>query len=56
MLLSSGSPGVYAAIETQYKSIIALCGGEDAGIIEVVGEDNKSEAALAKAEALGKSL
>lgn len=56
MLLSSGSPGVYAAIETQYKSIIALCGGEDAGIVEVCGKDNKSDAALAKAEEFGKSL
>ena len=56
LILSSGSPNVYAAIETQYKSILALCGGEDAGIVEVNGEDNKSEAALAKAEAFGKSL
>lgn len=56
LILSSGSPNVYTAIETQYKSIIALCGGEDAGIVEVCGADNKSEEALAKAEAFGKSL
>ena len=56
MILSSGSPGVYTAIETQYKSIIALCGGEDAGIVEVCGDDNKTDAALAKAEEFGKSL
>ena len=56
LILSSGSPNVYAAIETQYKSILALCGGEDAGIVEVCGEDNKTEAALAKAEEFGRSL
>ena len=56
LLLSSASPGVYGAIELQYKSILALCGGEDAGIIEVCGEENKGEAILAKAEAFGKSL
>ena len=34
----------------------AMFGAEDAGILAVNGEDNKSEAALARAEALGKSL
>jgi hypothetical protein len=33
-----------------------MFGAEDAGILAVNGEDNKSEAALARAEALGKSL
>ena len=39
-----------------YKCILAMFGAEDAGILAVNGEDNKSEAALAKAEALGKGL
>lgn len=56
LILSSGSPNVYTGIEMQYKSILALCGGENAGIIEVNGADNKSEGALAKAEAFGRSL
>ena len=56
LILSSGSPNVYAAIETQYKSVISLCGGEDAGIITCAGAENKTEAALAKAEEFGKSL
>ena len=56
LILSSGSPNVYAAIETQYKSVISLCGGEDAGIITCAGAENKTESALAKAEEFGKSL
>ncbi len=56
LILSSGSPNVYAAIEAQYKSVISLCGGEDAGIITCAGAENKTEAALAKAEEFGKSL
>ena len=56
LILSSASPNVYAAIETQYKTMVGFFGAEDAGIIESNGEDNKSEAALAKAEEFGKSL
>ncbi|MDO5134260.1 MAG: flavodoxin family protein [Eubacteriales bacterium] len=56
LILSSGSPNVYAGIEAQYKMIVSLCGGEDAGIIAFSGAENKSEAALAKAEEFGRSL
>lgn len=56
LILSSASPGVTGGIEAQYKCMLAMFGAEDAGIIAVNGEDNKSEAALAKAEALGKGL
>ena len=40
----------------QRKTMVGLFGAEDAGIIESNGTDNKSEAALAKAEEFGKSL
>ena len=56
LILSSASPGVTGGIEAQYKCMLAMFGAEDAGIIAVNGEDNKSEAALTKAEALGKGL
>ena len=56
MILSSMSPGVYAGIEAQYKSMMAFFGTQDLGIKEVVGEDNKSEAALADLEAFGASI
>jgi len=56
MILSSGSPGVFAGIEGQYKAMMAFFGSEDLGIKEVVGEDNKSEAALADLEAFGASI
>ena len=56
LILSSASPNVYAGIETQYKTMFWFFGAEDAGIIECNGADNKSEAALAKAEEFGKSL
>ncbi len=56
LILSSASPEVYAGIEAQYKMMLAMFGAEDVGIIECCGDDNKSAAALAKAEAFGKSL
>lgn len=56
LILSSGSPNVYGAIEMQYKMILSLCGGEDAGIVTAAGAENKSEDALAKAEEFGRSL
>lgn len=42
--------------EAQYNCMIGMFGAENAGIIECVGDENKSEAALAKAEEFGKSL
>ena len=56
LILSSGSPNVYTGIEAQYKTMVGFFGAEDAGIIECNGDDNKSDAALAKAEEFGKSL
>lgn len=56
LILSSGSPNVYSAIEMQYQMVASLCGGEYAGMVAVSGEDNKSAEALAKAEEFGRSL
>ena len=56
MILSSGSPGVFGGIEGQYKDMMAFFGSEDLGIKEIVGDDNKSEAALAELEAFGASI
>ena len=56
LIASSASPGVFAGIEAQYNCMIGMFGAENAGIIECVGDENKSEAALAKAEEFGRSL
>lgn len=56
MLVSSASPGVYAGIEGQYKSMLAYFKAEDLGIKEVNGDDNKSESTLADIEAFGASI
>ena len=42
--------------EALYNCMIGMFGAENAGIIECVGDENKTEAALAKAEEFGKSL
>lgn len=56
LILSSNSPNVHEVLELQYKHNVGFFGGEDMGIREVVGDDNKSEAALADLEAFGASL
>ncbi len=56
MLISSASPGVYAGIEGQYKSMLGYFKAEDLGIKEVCGDANKSEATLADIEAFGASI
>ena len=56
MLLSSASPGVFAGLEGQYKSMVGFFGAKDLGIKEVVGDDNKSEAVLADIEKFGASV
>ena len=53
LIMSSGSPGVYAGSEAQIKGTVSFFGAEMVGIVEVPGDENKTEAALAKAEALG---
>ena len=42
-----------AGIEAQYKTMVGFFKAEDMGILEVVGDENQSEAALKKAEMLG---
>lgn len=56
MILSSGSPDVYAGAEGQYKSMLAFFKAQDLGIKEVYGDNNKTEAALADLEAFGASI
>lgn len=56
MILSSASPGVYGGLEELYKTMVGFFEGEDLGIKEVHGDDNKSEAVLADMEAFGASL
>lgn len=56
LLLSSGSPNVYAGIEAQYKTMVGFFEAEDKGIFEYNGDENKSEKALAEVTAFGASL
>jgi multimeric flavodoxin WrbA len=56
LLLTSGSPNVYAAIETQYKGILGFLQAQDLGIFEYDGKQVGTEAALAGIRAFGASL
>lgn len=56
MILSSASPNVYGGMETLYKTMVGFFEGEDLGIKEVCGDNNRSEAVLAEMEAFGASL
>ena len=56
LLLTSGSPNVYAAIETQYKGILGFIQAQDLGIFEYDGKQVGTEAALAEIKAFGASL
>ncbi len=56
LLLTSGSPNVYAAIETQYKGILGFIQAQDLGIFEYDGKQVGTEAALAEIRAFGASL
>lgn len=56
LLLTSGSPNVYAAIETQYKGILGFIQAQDMGIFEYDGKQVGTEAALAEIKAFGASL
>lgn len=53
LILSSASLNVQKGIEAQYKTMVGFFKAEDMGILEVVGDENQSEAALKKAEAFG---
>ena len=56
LLLTSGSPNVYAAIETQYKGILGFIQAQDLGIFEYDGKQVGTEEALAEIKAFGASL
>ena len=56
LLLTSGSPNVYAAIESQYRGILGFIQAEDLGIFEYDGKQVGTEAALAEIKAFGASL
>ena len=56
MFLSSGSPGVYDAPISEYKSILRFFGATNMGIITAAGDENKSEAKLKEIRDFGLSL
>lgn len=56
MLLSSGSPGVYDAIVSQYHDIVSYFGAKDAGIITAYGGQNKSASKLQEVFDFAKNL
>lgn len=56
MLLSSGSPGVYDAINSQMQSAFSFMGMEIAGVITANGDENKSLAKLDECRAFGAGL
>jgi multimeric flavodoxin WrbA len=56
LMLSSMSPGVYDAATTQHSVLAGFLGLENAGVVTANGEENKSEATLAKCEELGKQF
>ncbi len=56
LLLTSGSPDVYGAIEAQYRGILNFIQAEDLGIFEYNGTQVGTEEALAQVRAFGASL
>lgn len=56
LILSSGSPNVYAGPIGQYKGIAAFMGLEDMGVITAAGDENGTEAKLAEIRELAKGL
>ena len=56
MILSSGSPGVYEAPISQYKSILSYFGAEDLGIFVFNGPDQTTEDNLAEIKAFAASI
>ena len=56
LLLTSGSPNVYEAIEAQYRGILKFLRGEDLGIFEYDGRKVKTPEAAAEVKAFGASL
>ncbi len=56
LLLTSGSPNVYAAIETQYRGVLNFIQAQDLGIFEYNSKQVGTEAAFAEVKAFGASL
>lgn len=57
LLLSSGSPGVYAAVETWYKNVfIDYLGCRNRGIFTAAGSQNKTEKMRQKLYDFGRNL
>ena len=56
MFLSSGSPGVYDAPISEYRSILKFFGATNMGIITANGDENQSEAKLEELKTFGMSL
>lgn len=56
LMLTSGSPGVYDAAITQYKTMTGFLGMESLGIVTANGDENKSEAKLKECKELGEKF
>lgn len=56
LLLTSGSPDVYPAIEAQYRGILNFIQAKDLGIFEYDGKQVGTEAAFGEVRAFGASL
>ena len=56
LIISSGSPNVYAGIEAQFEGILAFWEGENIGVCTAAGEENGKESTFAKLMAFGKSI
>ncbi len=56
LFLSSGSPGVYDAPVSEYKSILKFFGATNMGIITAYGDQNQSEEKLKEFKDFGLSL
>ncbi len=56
LFLSSGSPGVYDAPISEYKSILKFFGATNMGIITAYGDQNQSEEKLKEFKDFGLSL
>ena len=56
LLLTSGSPDVYGAIEAQYRGILNFIQAQDLGIFEYNGKQVGTDEALAEVRSFGESL
>ncbi len=56
LLLTSGSPNVYAAIEAQYRGFLNYIQAEDLGVFEYDGSHSGTEEAAGEVRAFGASL